>query len=113
MFIPGFPAALKLGLAGGPVDYGADPAARGSIGKLYWFGAPPSANPMRELGIVLFLAVVGLNRGDFVATLTQGDGLSWIAMAFSSPSPLLTVGILARMLAKMNYLTLRHATPAP
>ncbi|MBX4303284.1 hypothetical protein K4G88_21070, partial [Mycobacterium tuberculosis] len=52
----------------------------GSIGKLYWF-MPPSANlALRELGIVLFLAVVGLKSGgDFVATLTQGDGLSWIA----------------------------------
>ena len=63
---------------------------------------------LRELGIVLFLAVVGLKSGgDFVATLTQGDGLSWIAYGiFITAIPLLTVGILARMLAKMNYLTL-------
>ncbi|MDT1893422.1 transporter, partial [Acinetobacter baumannii] len=80
----------------------------GSIGKLYWF-MPPSANlALRELGIVLFLAGVGLKSGgDFVATLTQGDGLSWIAYGIFIPAiPLLTVGILARMLAKMNYLTL-------
>ena len=63
---------------------------------------------LRELGIVLFLAVVGLKSGgDFVATLTQGDGLSWIAYGiFITAIPLLTVGVLARMLAKMNYLTL-------
>ena len=108
VFIPGFPAALKLGLAGGPLIMALILGRIGSIGKLYWF-MPPSANlALRELGIVLFLAVVGLKSGgDFVATLTQGDGLSWIAYGiFITAIPLLTVGILARMLAKMNYLTL-------
>ncbi|MCL0587280.1 putative transporter [Klebsiella pneumoniae] len=108
LFIPGFPAALKLGLAGGPLIMALTLGRIGSIGKLYWF-MPPSANlALRELGIVLFLAVVGLKSGgDFVATLTQGDGLSWIAYGiFITAIPLLTVGVLARMLAKMNYLTL-------
>ncbi|HBY0669972.1 TPA: putative transporter [Klebsiella pneumoniae subsp. pneumoniae] len=108
LFIPGFPAALKLGLAGGPLIMALILGRIGSIGKLYWF-MPPSANlALRELGIVLFLVVVGLKSGgDFVATLTQGDGLSWIAYGiFITAIPLLTVGILARMLAKMNYLTL-------
>ena len=108
LFIPGFPAALKLGLAGGPLIMALILGRIGSIGKLYWF-MPPSANlALRELGIVLFLAVVGLKSGgDFVATLTQGDGLSWIAYGiFITAIPLLSVGILARMLAKMNYLTL-------
>lgn len=107
LFIPGFPAALKLGLAGGPLIMALILGRIGSIGKLYWF-MPPSANlALRELGIVLFLAVVGLKSGgDFVATL-QGDGLSWIAYGiFITAIPLLTVGILARMLANMNYLTL-------
>ncbi|HDU5460450.1 TPA: putative transporter [Klebsiella quasipneumoniae subsp. similipneumoniae] len=108
LFIPGFPAALKLGLAGGPLIMALILGRIGSIGKLYWF-MPPSANlALRELGIVLFLAVVGLKSGgDFVATLIQGDGLSWIAYGiFITAIPLLTVGILARMLANMNYLTL-------
>ena len=108
LFIPGFPAALKLGLAGGPLIMALILGRIGSIGKLYWF-MPPSANlALRELGIVLFLAVVGIKSGgDFVATLTQGDGLSWIAYGiFITAIPLLTVGILARMLANMNYLTL-------
>ncbi|MBD7054154.1 putative transporter [Klebsiella pneumoniae] len=108
LFIPGFPAALKLGLVGGPLIMALILGRIGSIGKLYWF-MPPSANlALRELGIVLFLAVVGLKSGgDFVATLTQGDGLSWIAYGiFITAIPLLTVGVLARMLAKMNYLTL-------
>lgn len=108
LFIPGFPAALKLGLAGGPLIMALILGRIGSIGKLYWF-MPPSANlALRELGIVLFLAVVGLKSGgDFVATLTEGDGLSWITYGiFITAIPLLTVGILARVLAKMNYLTL-------
>ncbi|ENZ7588693.1 putative transporter [Klebsiella aerogenes] len=108
LFIPGFPAALKLGLAGGPLIMALILGRIGSIGKLYWF-MPPSANlALRELGIVLFLAVVGLKSGgDFVDTLLHGEGLSWIAYGiFITAIPLLTVGILARMLAKMNYLTL-------
>lgn len=108
LFIPGFPAALKLGLAGGPLIMALILGRIGSIGKLCWF-MPPSANlALRELGIVLFLAVVGLKSGgDFVDTLFHGEGLSWIAYGiFITAIPLLTVGILARMLAKMNYLTL-------
>ncbi|EKY8909697.1 TPA: putative transporter [Escherichia coli] len=105
VFVPGFPAALKLGLAGGPLIMA---LILGRIGKLYWF-MPPSANlALRELGIVLFLSVVGLKSGgDFIHTLVDGEGLSWIGYgALITAVPLITVGILARMLAKMNYLTM-------
>ncbi|EHF5454451.1 putative transporter [Shigella flexneri] len=108
VFVPGFPAALKLGLAGGPLIMALILGRIGSIGKLYWF-MPPSANlALRELGIVLFLSVVGLKSGgDFVNTLVNGEGLSWIGYgALITAVPLITVGILARMLAKMNYLTM-------
>lgn len=108
VFVPGFPAALKLGLAGGPLIMALILGRIGSIGKLYWF-VPPSANlALRELGIVLFLSVVGLKSGgDFVNTLVNGEGLSWIGYgALITAVPLITVGILARMLAKMNYLTM-------
>lgn len=108
VFVPGFPAALKLGLAGGPLIMALILGRIGSIGKLYWF-MPPSANlALRELGIVLFLSVVGLKSGgDFVNTLVNGEGLSWIGYgALITAVPLMTVGILARMLAKMNYLTM-------
>jgi len=108
VFVPGFPAALKLGLAGGPLIMALILGRSGSIGKLYWF-MPPSANlALRELGIVLFLSVVGLKSGgDFVNTLVNGEGLSWIGYgALITAVPLITVGILARMLAKMNYLTM-------
>ncbi|EGP2010713.1 putative transporter [Escherichia coli] len=108
VFVPGFPAALKLGLAGGPLIMALILGRIGSIGKLYWF-MPPSANlALRELGIMLFLSVVGLKSGgDFVNTLVNGEGLSWIGYgALITAVPLITVGILARMLAKMNYLTM-------
>ena len=108
VFVPGFPAALKLGLAGGPLIMALILGRIGSIGKLYWF-MPPSANlALRELGIVLFLSVVGLKSGgDFIHTLVDGEGLSWIGYgALITAVPLITVCILARMLAKMNYLTM-------
>ena len=108
VFVPGFPAALKLGLAGGPLIMVLILGRIGSICKLYLF-MPPSANlALRELGIVLFLSVVGLKSGgDFVNTLVNGEGLSWIGYgALITAVPLITVGILARMLAKMNYLTM-------
>lgn len=108
LFIPGFPAALKLGLAGGPLVVALILGRIGSVGKLYWF-MPPSANlALRELGIVLFLSVVGLKSGgNFVDTLLNGDGLSWIGYGILITAiPLLTAGILARAMAKMNYLTI-------
>lgn len=108
LYVPGFPVALKLGLAGGPLIMALILGRIGSIGKLYWF-MPPSANlALRELGIVLFLAVVGLKSGgDFVDTLVHGEGMSWVGYGiFITAIPLITVGLLARMFAKMNYLTL-------
>lgn len=107
LFIPGFPAALKLGLAGGPLIMalilGVSAVSASCTGLCR--RAPTRAARAGDS------AVSGGGRakigGDFVATLTQGDGLSWIAYGiFITAIPLLTVGVLARMLAKMNYLTL-------
>ncbi|AAU36895.1 unknown [[Mannheimia] succiniciproducens MBEL55E] len=106
--IPGFPVALKLGLAGGPLVVALILARIGSIGKLYWF-MPPSANlALREIGIVLFLTVVGLKSGgNFVNTLTQGDGVTWMGYGvLITFVPLMAVGIIARIYAKMNYLSI-------
>jgi putative transport protein len=108
LFIPGFPAALRLGLAGGPLIMAIILGRIGSIGRLYWF-MPPSANlALRELGIVLFLAVVGLKSGgDFLDTLVQGDGLSWVSYGVAITAlPLLGVALLARLFTGINYLTL-------
>ncbi|CAJ1789960.1 putative transporter [Aeromonas salmonicida] len=108
-YLPGFPAALKLGLAGGPLVVVALILSRiGSIGKLYWF-MPPSANlALREIGIVLFLAVVGFKSGaGFVDTLINGDGPAWMMYGMAiTLIPLLVVGVLARLYGKMSYLTL-------
>ena len=107
-YLPGIPAALKLGLAGGPLVVALVVSRIGSIGTLHWF-MPPSANlALRELGIVLFLAVVGLKSGgQFLATLMQGPGVSWLVYgAMITLLPLLTVGLLARIFGKTDYLTL-------
>ena len=100
--------ALKLGLAGGPLVVAIILARIGSLGKLYWF-MPPSANlALREIGIVLFLAVVGIKAGGhFFHTLLSQDGVSWLGYgAIITIVPLLVVGMLARGVGKMNYLTL-------
>lgn len=107
-YIPGFPVALKLGLAGGPLVVALILARIGSIGKLYWF-MPPSANlALREIGIVMFLAVVGLKSGgSFVDTLVNGAGLEWMGYGmFITFVPLMIAGIVARLYAKLNYLSI-------
>ncbi|WP_422459536.1 putative transporter [Endozoicomonas sp. ALB115] len=106
--IPGLPAALKLGLAGGPLLVALILGRIGSIGRLYWF-MPPSANlALREIGIVLFLAVVGLKSGEnFVDILVHGDGVQWMLYgAVITLVPLLVIGIASRMFGGLNYLSL-------
>ena len=106
--VPGLPVALKLGLAGGPLVVAIVLARIGTIGKVYWF-MPPSANlALREIGIVLFLSVVGLKAGGhFFQTLLSHDGLTWMGYgALITLIPLLVVGFLARWRGKLNYLTL-------
>ncbi len=105
---PGAPAAVKLGLAGGPLLVAIVLSRVGKIGPLVWY-MPISANFMlREVGIALFLACVGLRSGDrFVATLVQGDGLTWLGLAaLITLVPLLVVGLVARVFLKLNYLSL-------
>ncbi|KYK79614.1 transporter [Aggregatibacter actinomycetemcomitans serotype e str. SC936] len=107
-YIPGFPVALKLGLAGGPLVVALILARIGSVGKLYWF-MPPSANlALREIGIVLFLAVVGLKSGgSFLDTLLNGSGLEWMGYGVViTLIPLLITSIVARLYSKLNYLSL-------
>lgn len=108
IYIPGFPVALKLGLAGGPLVVALILARIGSFGKLYWF-MPPSANlALREIGIVLFLSVVGWKAGgNFVDTLLSNEGLSWIFYgALITFIPLMITAIVARVYGKLNYLSL-------
>ncbi|MWQ72025.1 putative transporter [Glaesserella parasuis] len=108
IYLPGFPVALKLGLAGGPLVVALILARIGSIKKLYWF-MPPSANlALREIGIVLFLAVVGWKAGgNFLNTLLSNDGLAWIGYgAIITFVPLIVTGLVARIYGKLNYLSL-------
>jgi putative transport protein len=70
---------------------------------------PLSANlVLREVGITLFLACVGLKSGGkFVETLVAGDGLYWLGMgALITAIPMLVVGFVARYVFKLNYLSL-------
>jgi putative transport protein len=106
--LPHLPAPLKLGLAGGPLLVAIVLSRIGSIGRLYWF-MPPSANlALREIGIVLFLAVVGIGSGgNFFTTIMEGDGLTWMGYGILiTLIPLIAVGVVARMFSKLNYLTI-------
>lgn len=108
LFIFGFFVVLKLGLVGGLLIMVLIFGCIGSIGKLYWFMLLSVNLVLCELGIVLFLVVVGLKLGgDFVVILIQGDGLSWIVYGiFIIVILLLMVGVFVCMLVKMNYLML-------
>jgi putative transport protein len=106
--LPGAPAPVRLGLAGGPLLVAIALSRIGRIGPLVWY-MPISANFMlREIGIVLFLCAVGLKAGEhFVETLLRGPGLEWLAWgAAITLVPLLLVGAVARRVAGLNYLTL-------
>jgi putative transport protein len=104
----GLPAPVKLGLAGGPLVVAIILSRLGHIGPLVWH-LPASANlAIREIGIVLFLACVGLRSGDqFLDTLRNGDGFYWMAVAtLITILPLLVVGFIGRFVYKVNFLTL-------
>lgn len=105
--LPGLPAPVKLGLAGGPLVIALLMGFKRRIGSLQ-FHLPPTAGVfMKDLGILLFLAVVGLGSGQsFFAALREGSGWIWMGTgACITLIPMLLVGVLAR-LRGMNYLTL-------
>lgn len=106
IFVPGLPAPLRLGLAGGPLVAAILLARLGHLGSLVWFMPPAANHALREFGIVLFLAVVGLKSGDkFLDALLVGDGVLWMACgALVTLVPLLTMAFVARLAAKANYL---------
>jgi putative transport protein len=103
--IPGLPAAVKLGLAGGPLVVAILLSRIANTGPLVWY-LPTNANHMlREVGITLFLAAVGLKSGDkFVEVLMGGNGLRWLLFgAVVTAVPLLVVGFTARLWQKLNF----------
>ncbi|WP_405366560.1 putative transporter [Ruminobacter sp.] len=109
--VPGLPAALKLGLAGGPLVVAILLSRYGHVitmGKMHWFMPASGNSALREIGIVLFLAIVGFNSGanGFVDTLIGGDGLKWMGYGvFVTFIPIFICGILAYKFSKINYLS--------
>ena len=106
--IPGVPAPVKLGLAGGPLLVAILLSRYARIGPVVWY-LPQSANlVLREVGITLFLACVGLKSGGkFVETLLHGDGLYWMMLAtLITAVPILIVGFIARIVMKLNYMSI-------
>ncbi|SDK27526.1 putative transporter [Aliiruegeria lutimaris] len=106
--MPGLPAPLKLGLAGGPLIVAILLGRLGHWGPFMWFMPPVANHALREFGIILFLAVVGIKAGSrFLDTLLNGDGLAWVAYgALITLIPLLVVGFVARVVFRFNYLSL-------
>ena len=105
--IPGVPAPVKLGLAGGPLLIAIFMSRYARVGPVVWY-LPQSANlTLREVGIALFLACVGLRSGGkFVETLVHGDGVYWMMLAaLITLIPLLIVGFVARAVYKVNFLS--------
>lgn len=106
--VPGMPAPLKLGLAGGPLLVALLLSNVRRIGPVVWYLPPPANTALREFGISLFLGAVGLKAGHaFVPAFTNGDGLHWMAWAaLITIMPLILVTLMARLFAKMNFATL-------
>jgi len=103
--IPGMPVPVKLGLAGGPLILAIILGRIGRIGPFLWY-MPANANlAFRELGIVLFLACVGLKAGEkFFSTVFTPQGLTWLLAGLAiTVVPLLVIGVIARLSLRMNY----------
>ena len=106
--IPGLPAPLKLGLAGGPLVAAILLGRLGNFGPFVWFMPPAANHALREIGIILFLAVVGVAAGNgFLDILLNGPGLAWMGYGvLITLVPLMTVGLIARLVFKFNFLSL-------
>ena len=106
--IPGIPTPVKLGLAGGPLVIAILIGAFGYKIKLPAYTTMSANLMLREIGLVLFLASVGIKAGaTFVDTVLQGDGLKYVAYGFFiTIIPILIMGVIARWRYKMNYFTL-------
>jgi len=108
VFVPGMPMPVKLGLAGGPLVVAILLGRFGFKLKLITYTTQSANLMLREIGITLFLASVGLaSGGKFVETVVSGNGLLWIMSGFIITTlPLLIVGIFGRKVMKLNYFTL-------
>ncbi len=105
---PGIPQPVKLGLAGGPLIVAILISRFGYRYKLVTYTTQSSNLLLRELGITLFLACVGLSAGEgFVDTIVNKGGVAWIGYGFIiTLLPLLIIGCVGRYFYKLNYFTL-------
>lgn len=105
---PGMPTPVKLGLAGGPLVVAILIGRFGHKLKLVTYTTMSANLMLREIGIVLFLASVGIEAGEhFVQTVVEGSGLLYVGYGFLiTVIPLLIIGIIARLYCKVNYFTL-------
>lgn len=106
--IPGMPVPLKLGIAGGPLIIAILIGRFGYKIKLVTYTTTSANMMLREIGLVLFLASVGIKAGTgFWDTVVQGDGLKYVYTGFLiTIIPILVVGTIARMKFHINYFTL-------
>ena len=107
-YFPGMPMPVKLGLAGGPLIVAILIGRFGYKLKLITYTTQSANLMLREIGITLFLASVGLASGSqFVETVFTSNGLMWVGIGFLiTVLPLLIIGIVGRKAVKLNYYTL-------
>ena len=106
--IPGMPTPVKLGLAGGPLIISILISRFGYRMKLVTYTTVSANLMLREIGLALFLASVGIKAGgNFISTVVEGDGLLYVLCGFLiTVIPILCIGPVARYRYKMNYFTL-------
>ncbi len=105
---PGIPTPVKLGLAGGPLIISILIGRFGHKVKLVTYTTMSANLMLREVGLVLFLASVGIKAGEnFVQMVVEGDGMLYVGIGFLiTVIPLLIIGMVARWRHKLNYYTL-------
>ncbi|MBR2233722.1 MAG: putative transporter [Prevotella sp.] len=106
-FIPGMPL-MKLGIAGGPLIIAILIGRYGYKIKLVTYTTTSANMMLREIGLVLFLASVGIKAGaGFFETVMEGDGLLYVLTGFLiTVIPILIIGPIARVRFKFNYFTI-------
>ena len=104
--IPGIPGAVRLGLAGGPLIVAILISTYGGKFSVTHYVSQSANLMVREIGIVLFLASVGLDaKAKFIETLLHGDGLYWMGLGvLITLIPLLVTSLIARIKGKLDYL---------
>lgn len=105
---PGIPQPVKLGLAGGPLIVAILISRFGYKYKLITYTTQSANLMLREVGITIFLACVGLSAGEgFIDTIVNKGGYMWILYGFLiTVIPLLIIGTIGRFVCKLNYFTL-------